>query len=337
MIDCEFAIGTYEIELLNKLDRAEMFASLDAICSYIDTAINYNNDYLLTETRQKIISKISACHYDAYEFMVSNHLKYLQRDFIDVMLIHSNRGNWQQLAAKIKDDKRFKHLGVSNFMIDDILEYEKIVGRLPEYCELEINPQYVDVKTIEFCKAHDIKIITYAILGGKYRAMRNIATYSLPYLMSFAATFANILILRADSKTQANAFFDVARNYKLDKPIEINNITHNKAIEPMRYQIPDVTKKFCGELTYHNTCGRNNDIVFVSKERVNVNFPEFEMLGDYKTFIRYVFGGTNYVYDFLRGKDKRLYAVYLFDKQGRLTKVNDGNVDIQVYKFEVRI
>lgn len=337
MIDCEFAIGTYEIELLNKLDRAEMFASLDAICSYIDTAINYNNDYLLTETRQKIISKISACHYDAYEFMVSNHLKYLQRDFIDVMLIHSNRGNWQQLAAKIKDDKRFKHLGVSNFMIDDILEYEKIVGRLPEYCELEINPQYVDVKTIEFCKAHDIKIIAYAILGGKYRAMRNIATYSLPYLMSFAATFANILILRADSKTQANAFFDVARNYKLDKPIEINNITHNKAIEPMRYQIPDVAKKFCGELTYHNTCGRNNDIVFVSKERVNVNFSEFEMLGDYKTFIRYVFGGTNYVYDFLRGKDKRLYAVYLFDKQGRLTKVNDGNVDIQVYKFEVRI
>lgn len=337
MIDCEFAIGTYEIELLNKLDRAEMFTSLDAICSYIDTAINYNNDYLLTETRQKIISKISACHYDAYEFMVSNHLKYLRRDFIDVMLIHSNRGNWQQLAAKIKDDKRFKHLGVSNFMIDDILEYEKIVGRLPEYCELEINPQYVDVKTIEFCKAHDIKIIAYAILGGKYRAMRNIATYSLPYLISFAATFANVLILRADSKTQANAFFDVARNYKLDKPIEINNITHNKAIEPMRYQIPDVAKKFCGELTYHNTCGRNNDIVFVSKERVNVNFPEFEMLGDYKTFIRYVFGGTNYVYDFLRGKDKRLYAVYLFDKQGRLTKVNDGNVDVQVYKFEVRI
>lgn len=337
MIDCEFAIGTYEIELLNKLDRMEMFASLDAICSYIDTAINYNNDYLLTETRQKIISKISACHYDAYEFMVSNHLKYLRRDFIDIMLIHSNRGNWQQLVAKIKDDKRFKHLGVSNFMIDDILEYEKIVGRLPEYCELEINPQYVDVKTIEFCKAHDIKIIAYAILGGKYRAMRNIATYSLPYLMSFAATFANILILRADSKTQANAFFDVARNYKLDKPIEINNITHNKAIEPMRYQIPDVAKKFCGELTYHNTCGRNNDIVFVSKERVNVNFPEFEMLGDYKTFIRYVFGGTNYVYDFLRGKDKRLYAVYLFDKRGRLTKVNDGNVDVQVYKFEVRI
>ena len=105
----------------------------------------------------------------------------------------------------------------------------------------------------------------------------------------------------------------------------------------MQYQIPDIAKKFCGELTYHNTCGRNNNVVFVSKECVDVNFPKFEMLGDYKTFIRYTFGGTNYVYDFLRGKDKRLYAVYLFDKQGRLTKVNDGNVDVQVYKFEARI
>lgn len=208
---------------------------------------------------------------------------------------------------------------------------------MPEYCELEINPQYVDIKTIEFCKAHDIKIIAYAILGGKYRAMRNIATYSLPYLMSFAATFADILILRADSKTQANAFFDVVRNYELDKIIEINDIAYNKAIEPMQYQIPDIAKKFCGELTYHNTCGRNNDVIFVSKERVDINCPKFEMLGDYKTFIRYTFGGTNYVYDFLRSKDNRLYAVYLFDKQGRLTKVNDGNVDVQVYKFEVRI
>lgn len=337
MIKREFAIGTYEIELLNKLDRTESFISLDAICSYIDTAINYNNDYLLTETRQKIISKISACHYDAYEFMVSNHLKYLRRDFIDIMLIHSNRGDWKRLALKIKDDVRFKHIGVSNFNINDMLEYRNIVGYLPEYCELEINPQYIDIETIEFCKTHNIKIIAYAILGGKYRAMRNITLYSLPYLISFAAKFADILILRADSRTQANAFVDVVKNYALNEEVKIDNIILNKAIEPMKYQVPNIMKHFCGELTYHNACGQNNDIIFNSKEQIHVNFPTFEMLGDYKTYIRYLFGGRCYKYDFLISDNNTLYVVYLFDEKGRLTKVNNGDVSIKVYKFEVNV
>lgn len=337
MIKREFAIGTYEIELLNKLDRAESFTSLDSICSYIDTAINYNNDYLLTETRQKIISKISACHYDAYEFMVSNHLKYLRRDFIDIMLIHSNRGDWKRLASKMKDDTRFMHIGVSNFNINDMLEYKHIVGRLPEYCELEINPQYVDIETIEFCKIHDIKVIAYAILGGKYRAMRNIASYSLPYLISFAAKFADILILRADSKTQANAFVDVVKNYELNEDIKIDDVVFNKAIEPMRYQVPDVVKHFCGELTYHNTCGQNSDVIFNDKEQIYIDFPVFEMLGDYKTYVRYLFGGHHYRYDFLISDDNVLYVVYLFDEKGRLTKVNNGDVSIKVYKFKVNV
>lgn len=337
MINCEFAIGTYEIELLNKADRAEMFTSLDAICSYIDTAINYNNDYLLTEAHQKIISKISACHYDVYDFMVSNHLRCLRRDFIDIMLIHSNRGNWKRLALKMKDDTRFMHIGVSNFNVNDILEYERVVGHLPEYCELEVNPQYVDVETIMFCKMHGIKVIAYAILGGKYRAMRNIASYSLPYLISFAAKFADILILRANSKTQANAFFDVVKNYELNENVKIDGVVLNKAIEPMKYQVPNIIKHFCGELTYHNTCGQNNDVIFNNKEQIYIDFPKFEMLGDYKTYVRYLFGGHRYRYDFLISNNNTLYAVYLFDKQGRLTKVNDGNVDVQVYKFEVRI
>lgn len=337
MIEREFAIGTYEIELLNDVDRETSFSVLDDVCLYIDTAINYNNDYLLATTNKKIISKISACHYDAYEFMITNHLRCLHRSFIDVMLVHSNRGDWKRLIDKMKDDVRFKHLGVSNFTTNDMLEYKRIVGKLPEYCELEINPQYADIETIEFCKKNNIKIIAYAILGGKYRAMKNIATYSLPYLMSFAAKFADILILRADSITQAKSFFDVVKNYTIDDNITFDNIEQHKAIEPMKYDVPNVVKRFCNELTYYNSCGKNKDDVFKNKKRINIEFPKFEMLGDYKTYIRYLFGGTKYEYDFLIGDNKNLYVVYLFDEKNRLTKVNNNDVDIQVYEFEAKL
>lgn len=334
MIEREFAIGTYEIDLLHETDRKESFATLNRICSYVDTAINYNNDYLLNDASQKIISKISSCHYDVYEFMVSKHLHCLGRESIDIMLIHSNRGNWKRLVLKMKDDTRFKHLGVSNFTIDDMLEYEQIVGRLPEYCELEVNPQYADVATINFCKTHNIKVIAYAILGGKYRATKNIATYSLPYLIAFAANFADILILRADSKTQANAFFDVIKNYEVND-MKIHVVDNDKAIEPMQYDVPNVPKYFCGELTYYNACGQNTGVMFKSKKRLDIVFPDFEMLGDYKTYLRYLMNGRRYMYDFLIADNEKTYIVYLFDDKKRLTKVNTNNTNIQVYEFEV--
>ena len=103
----------------------------------------------------------------------------------------------------------------------------------------------------------------------------------------------------------------------------------------MTYQAPNIVKYFCNEKTYHVACDKNNDIIFKSKERVNIEFPKFEMLGDYKTYIRYLFGGTKYKYDFLVANDKSLYVVYLFDEKNRLTKVNNNDVDVQVYKFEV--
>lgn len=343
MIDKDFAIGTYEINLLADNERRNVFNDLYFISEYIDTAINYNNDYLLKGLPEhKIISKISACHYDDYEFFVSNHLKCLNRSFIDIMLIHSNRGNWIPLAKKLFTDKRFLHIGVSNFNIEDIKKYKEVIGKYPEYNELEINIHYTDIETIDFCKQNNIKIIAYGILGGKYEAMRNISLYSLPYLISYAANYSDIIILKADSQYQSEQFKNVVNNYVIDITIDYKVNNTHKSIEPMVYTVPYIEKRFKGELTYYNCCGENNGNLFKFKEELKLDLNKFEMLGDYLTYIRYKyrqnyncgFFDNIYDYDFLIGDDDNYYVVNLVDKNNHLTKIISDDTKVHIYKYK---
>lgn len=346
MINGEFAIGTYEINLLTEEERNYVFRNLSTVAKYIDTAVNYNNDYLLCAYDDlKIISKISACHYDFYDFFIENHLKCLNRDYIDIMLIHSNRGAWVPLAKLMVNDKRFKEIGVSNFTINDILEFKKVTGEFPKYNEIEINPYYVDLETINFCKANGIKIIAYCILGGKYNAMRFVADFSLPYLVAFASHYADIVILRADSFRQTNAFVEAVSMYTPLDDYKPTSVTH-KSMQPMSYPGILEDKYYGGELTYNIDCGRNVDTIFKSKDNITFRFEHlinslnFEMLGDYATYFRYLFRQNYetqvYDYDFLIGDDNHYYSVYLIDdKCGRLTKVKDSNTKIELYRYGV--
>ena len=347
MIDSEFAIGTYEINLLTNDERNYVFDNLSTVAQYVDTAINYNNDYLLNKyDNLKIISKISACHYKFYDFFVDNHLKCLCRDNIDIMLIHSNRGSWVRLAKKLVKDNRFKEIGVSNFTIKDICKFKDATGEFPKYNEIEINPYYVDIDTIKFCKSNNIKIIAYCILGGKYNAMRFVADFSLPYLVAFAAHYADIVILRADSFRQTNTFVEAVTKYEpFDDYLPIT--TKNKTMKPMKYPGILKDKYYANELTYSIDCGKNAATFFKTKENLQNVYSNiianihFEMLGDYATFFRYFFRKTYkskvYDYDFLIDDNGFYYNVYLIDtKTNKLTKVYNKNTKVELYKYEVQ-
>lgn len=187
-----------------------------AVCTYVDTAVNYNNDYLLKDILQgpealqyKVISKIAPCHFPYYDLFMDSHVKCLGRDKIDIMLIHSSRGNWQDLAVRMENDSRLLKTGVSNFSLDEIKEYRDLVGHWPHYNEIEINPHYTDLKTIEFCREHGIKVISYGVFGGKYRAPTYIARYSVPSLIEYAAQFADIIILKPECERHVNELLDV--------------------------------------------------------------------------------------------------------------------------------
>lgn len=336
-----FAIGTWEIHLQSIEERSYILQLLSKHCSYIDTAIDYNNDYLIPNNIP-IISKISSYHEPEYEFFVSNHIKCLHRDKIDIMLIHSSRGNWKNLAKKIVNDTRFKEVGVSNFNVDEIKEFIQLTGYKPKYNEIEINPYYTDIDTINYCKENGIKIISYGVFGGKYNAMTNIADFSLPYLLAYANQYADIIIVKPESYRQVNELVDVIENFDFDSEtfnfnLRLTNDTeNNKAIVPMRYFAKDVVKKYNGIPTYNNACGKNIlDSVKFELEEVNIPLS-FEMLGDYQVYIRYLFrqnyDTTNiYDYDFLIGDDGNYYIALLYDDKDRITKINKFN-KAHVYK-----
>lgn len=339
MIKSTFALGTWEIHLQTKTERDMITGSMKAVCDYIDTAVNYNNDYLLTANlhiynNYKLISKIAPCHYPYYDLFIDNHMKCLGRDKIDIMLIHSSRGNWQDLAVRMEKDDRFIKTGVSNFSLDEIEEYKNLVGHYPYYNEIEINPWYTDVKTIEFCKAHDIKIISYGVFGGKYRSATYVAKYSLPYLLSYASKFADIVIVKPECERHVIEIIDVIKHYKDlgENPIVMNDVLDDKAVVPMTYNAPTIIKRVFGVKTYNNAVGRNTTDDKI-RQQILIDKPDFEMLGDYMAYLRYLYhhdySKSPYVYDILVGDNNKHYAAYLYDKDGNLSKINEtGKVEL---------
>ena len=330
----EFAVGTWEINLQTPTERKLILDALKPICKYVDTAIDYNNDYLIAKevpSSYKLISKIAPCHMQCYDFMVDNHMKCLNRHHIDIMLIHSCRGDWKPLAKRINIDKRFLEVGVSNFNSEELEEYKQLIGKYPAYNEIEINPRYTDNKTVAFCEKNGIKVIAYGIYGGKYNAMTNIAEYSLPFMLKYAAAFADILILKPESERQVFEVRNVIENYNFDDGNVVTTTTDNiddKAVVPMRYSAKNIVKKFFDVQTYHNAVGANKWNGEQTVDELKLDLPKFEMLGDYMAYVRYLYRQNQdahpetYHYDFLIGDDGKYYVVHLLDEYNRLTKIN---------------
>lgn len=339
----QLALGTWEVHLQTDHEQHLIFNAMRTVCNYVDTAIDYNNDYILQKYLSlgyKIITKIAPCHFQFYDFFVDNHLKCLKKDSVDIMLIHSSRGDWKPLAQRLESDIRFKEVGVSNFNSNELEEYKQLIGHFPAYNEVEINPYYTDVSTIEFCKKNGIKIIAYGIFGGKYNAMANIADFSVQYLIKYAAEFADILILKPECERHVDEIIDIVQNYDLNDTrtvVKILDEHDRKAVVPMRYTAKDIQKFYKGRQTYVNACGKNNCAV-LERLAFDNDVPQFEMLGDYMAYLRYScrtkYDGTKvYDYDFLIGDDGNYYVVYLYDSKGRISKINEtGKVEFAKYK-----
>ena len=182
-------------------------------------------------------------------------------------------------------------------------------------------------------------MISYGIYGGKYNAMTNIAEYSLPYLLKYAAVFADILILKPESERQVIEVRNVIENYDFDDGNEVETLTNpssiasmnnidNKAVVPMRYSAKNIVKKFFDVQTYHNAVGANKWNSKQTVEELKLDLPKFEMLGDYMAYVRYLYRQNQaahpetYHYDFLIGDDRKYYVVHILDEYNRLTKIN---------------
>lgn len=301
-------LGTYEIETAICNGESKYLETAAKSFEYIDTSICYNNDYCISRVlkrnkKMKVISKIPPQMINEYEFMMSNHLRCLGRNKIDIMLIHNPRSDWKDLALRLESDDRVIESGVSNFTIDDIKKYKDIVGHYPKYNEMEINPLYFDKDLIKFCLDNRIKIIAYAILGGKYNARRNIATYTLPYLLSFASVHADFVIIRSDNYhriKESSKYVNSLDSDKIDYELYDIESHTDKSIIPTQYRYPMYFTKYIHPTNSDNFLDKGikiykeitMDTVDKKTDELNlnsVNRPNnYEFISDYRVFYRYM-------------------------------------------------
>lgn len=318
-------IGTYELE-----ESGWNRLSSPSIGKIFDTSICYNNDNILGKIRlnrgfenSHIVSKIPPQMTDQYNIMMDSHIRNLGVNHIDIMLIHNARSDWKDLAVKLNNDRRIGHVGVSNFSISDIEEYKSLIGKYPEYNEMEINPNYYDKDLIEYCHEKGIQIIAYAIFGGKYNARENFRYYTMYYLLEFASYHAEYIIVRSDDPYELVDMITGLSNNIIGKEVsnpsiyEIESTTGNKSINPVnKYRYPKfiygIRDNISGRLmvTYSNKHYNMHDVELVGesvtiddisgvrkssnldeewiyKYLTDLQIPEYEFITDYRVFFRY--------------------------------------------------
>ncbi|MEN2435366.1 aldo/keto reductase [Weeksellaceae bacterium A-14] len=155
---------------------------------HIDTAAAYKNEIVVGRAikdsgvpREEIFltTKLwnSERGYDKTLAAFQNALVNLGTDYLDLYLIHwpANKkqyDNWKEINAdtwrafeKLFQEGKIKNIGVSNFLphhLEALMETAKI---LPCINQIEHHPGYMQQKTVDFCKNHDILVEAWSPLG----------------------------------------------------------------------------------------------------------------------------------------------------------------------------
>lgn len=325
-------LGSYELprELFHKLDY-----------EWIDTAISYDNGFLIPKNK-KVISKFNpdflgtdeSYWEQAYEFMMSNHLKELRRDSIEVMLVHNSdiveSANW--LFSRMLRDSRIEMTGVSNFNKDALLQLEI----LPEINEIEYNPEYVDHETLLFMQLNEIVPISYGVFGGKYNSHRFHRKYAMNGLMKFQHMLPNnSFIVKPDNELQWLENRLVYESSK-DHDCYLTFGNKDKSIEPYEYEVPNIIKM-----------SDYNSVDLFGEERVNVvnydysnrvtldyNVPNaLRWLTDFRVYLRYQLHGEALPDGSILSSDGRRFTIDLV-KEGKFTKVMDEFTELLIREIK---
>ncbi|MGP6173966.1 aldo/keto reductase [Corynebacterium sp. A21] len=133
--------------------------AIDAGYSLLDTAFNYDNEGAVGKAirdsgveRSELIvaSKLPGRHHDPAEAKASiEESRYrLGLDYLDLYLIHWPNpkqgqfvGAWEALIDA-RDKGLVSHIGVSNFLPEDVEELEARTGVRPEVNQLELHPRF---------------------------------------------------------------------------------------------------------------------------------------------------------------------------------------------------
>lgn len=176
----QIGVGTYE--MFDRQLLKEVFSKLiDKYTINLDTAQFYKNEALIGEElspfkdkRSKfwLTTKVNSKNImekNTYKSVIESAKK-LNTTYLDLVLLHTPDKNVKNNIQAYKDlqklqnEKIVRHIGVSNFSIQNLKDLYEGVGEYPEYNQIMCSPTARMTDLEEFCHKKGIKLIGYSII-----------------------------------------------------------------------------------------------------------------------------------------------------------------------------
>lgn len=178
---------------------------------YYYTSISANNDYLLKDMIDEGTPVIVGVDFlESLENVLENHLRAIGRKKADLVLFSGNIKFDQApetMPESLFESNLVGHCGIqSPVSVDQVKELREKYKI--EYICIPLCPMEFDPDIIEYAEQEKIHLIITNPFGGYLSAARNIISFSVPYLLSFAATYGDIVLVSGRDLIKADTSRD---------------------------------------------------------------------------------------------------------------------------------
>lgn len=168
---------------------------------YLLTSVAANNDFLLPELfegsyQKKLITILEGDK--EIKYLLERHLAALGRQTIDILLVSASCIDSPDIK-ELMEAGLVKDLGVLGS--DDIKKLD-LEGKV-KFVALPLCPLNYNHELIELAKEKRLSIIGLNPFGEELSVARNIKAFTVPYLLKFAATNADIVVVPGKDLIQA--------------------------------------------------------------------------------------------------------------------------------------
>lgn len=208
-LDQLFKISGIGLDSSN-LDYVPNFEHLENF-KYIHTSSRKNNDCMLSEIftengmevrdhNKTLITEIDCV--DSISKVILSHINAIGKDWIDIIEIPASC-DWkedtaEQLQGMIEAGLIYEISIKNPETIDRLNEISGLLKTFNvkiDYISINICPLNFNLDIINWCKENNIKIIGYNPMGGYINSANIIQSFTVPYLLGFAATYCDIVFL----------------------------------------------------------------------------------------------------------------------------------------------
>lgn len=186
--------------------------------SYLMTTITANNDYLLEDMfkfrggalNKGLITAVNTTK-NLY-YLLEEHLRVLGVDNVKILLLPASLFPASEELKKDLADLQKSGI-VEEFGLIGVTDTTMLVDKnLIKYVALPLSPLTYNHKVVSWARQNNLSVIGYDIFGDELSIARNVKSFTIPYLLKFAATNANIVVVSGKDMVQANEAAEFLNN-----------------------------------------------------------------------------------------------------------------------------